>query len=236
MTDPGHDVSTDIDAAAADFCNHLNLACALPNDMAFAAWSVADKVDNPDPLGWHDTSRLHGLFPSRTLRYGMPRFERPRPRLTFAVSPNKSSAFRTPVEQAKEVSARPKVKSWVCWGAHMSDKARHILPRIDGVPYTSGSEFKRALGKHFPWFVAQWKDALRTCDLRDANGGQDWFEGDELHVELPDGKISQLDARAGACVDEYVRLINTGAGQRNHKFELRLQPHLRLRLGNLAQP
>ena len=57
-----------------------------------------------------------------------------------------------------------------------------------------------------------------------------------VFVVKPDGKISQLDARAGACVDEYVRLINTGAGQRNHKFELRLQPHLRLRLRNLAQP
>src|SRR5206468_2122815 len=75
------------------------------------AWTAADRVENPDPLGFHDSNRIFGHAPQRTFRYGMPSYDRPR--LTFRVSRNPTTLGRTPNGQALEVAMG---LSWVCWG------------------------------------------------------------------------------------------------------------------------
>ena len=85
-----------IDAVAATFCAKLTEACTQENRRAFESWSAANRVDNPDPLGWKDSAKLGGQVPSRTFRYGMPAYRPPRPTLGFVVSRNRSSSFRTP--------------------------------------------------------------------------------------------------------------------------------------------
>lgn len=222
-----------VDAVAANFCATLTEACAKENKLAFASWSASNSVDNPNPMG----AKLGAQIPNRTFRYGMPAFQAPRPSLGFRVSPNKSSSFRTPVEQAAEVA---KGKSSVCWGAHMSDMARHIIPSLAGQAFVSGDQFERALGRHLPWFVAIWVDALRSSGLRDAAGGLTWHHGnqfnDQLHVELPGAKIPQTDPRATACVIEYVRLVNTGQFKRNTKFEGDCEQVLKTHLNKISVP
>ena len=51
------------------------------------------------------------------------------PEVTFVFDPSKATKCRTPAEQAQEVVEN---QSWVCWGAHMADKARHVLMKADG--------------------------------------------------------------------------------------------------------
>jgi hypothetical protein len=226
-----------IDAVAATFCTKLTEACTEENRRALESWSAANRVDNPDPLGWKDSAKLRGQVPSRTFRYGMPAYQAPRPTLGFVVSRYRFSSFRTPVEQAAEVVAN---RSKVCWGAHMSNMARHIIPSIDGHAFTDGDRFERALGPHLPWFVAIWTNTLRSCGLRDAGGGTSWFKEpglhDQLHVELPGAKIPQTDARATACVIEYVRLVNNHQGKRNKDFESKCQPVLATHLSKIVVP
>jgi hypothetical protein len=234
MTNPGSD-SGHIDAIATHFCAALTSEWARPYEEALAKWSASDLVDNPDPLRLHDANRLMFREPDRTFRYGMPPLRLPaRPHLAVVVSPNLSSAYRTPADQALQVVNH---RSHVCWGAHMSNKARHVLPKVDGVAFTDGKRFAAALGQNFPEFVTLWKKTLRTCGLRDASGGQDWYTtpefSDELHIELPGAKLPQTDPQVIACVDEYIRLINAGVGSRDAKMERHMQPHLKARLSNL---
>ncbi len=245
MAGPLHDSSTNIDELANHFCTRLTQACAkmrqkieaevAGNQRSFAAWDSANRVDNPNPLGLRSMTGPNAL-PFRTFRYGMPPITISgatvtMPGVTFAVSPNRSSSFRTPAEQAQEVVAR---RSHVCWGAHMSDKARHILPRVDGRAITDGDEFERLLGSHLSGFTTLWASELRFNGLRDAGGGTTWFKSeklhDQLHVELPDAKIDQTNARAEACVDEYARLLQVEGKSQNHAFENALKPHLKLTL------
>jgi hypothetical protein len=221
-----------IDAQAAMFCFRLTQACAEDVQKAYHQWAASDRVDNPDPLGWHDAARSLGQLPQRTFRYGAPAFQCSRPTLAFAVSRNRSSSFRTPVEQAAEVAAN---RSWVCWGGHMSNMARHVIPRVNGRSFTDGDAFERQLGANLSWFVALWESTLRSCGLHDASGGQHWFKKDQLHIELPGAKISQTDSRATACVVEYVRLVNAGRGRRNLKFEHACHPGLAAHLRGLVR-
>jgi len=230
-----HSVSqspTLIDSQAVMFCSKLTQACREDNRRGFEQWSASNRVDNPNPLGWNDAARLREQMPGRTFRYGMPTFRPPRPTLAFSVSRNKTSSFRTPLEQAAQVAAN---RSWVCWGAHMSNMARHVVPSIDGRSFTDGDAFERQLGAHLSWFVAIWENTLRSCGLRDASGGQHWYKKDPLHIELPGAKIPQTDPRARACVMEYVRLVNVGHRSRNLKFEHACQPVLAAHLRNLVR-
>src|SRR6185436_18426742 len=222
--------ATTIDAVAATFCSKLTQACGEENRRAYEQWSASSRVDNPNPLGWNDASRLRGQMPGRTFRYGMPAFRPPRPTVTFAVSRNRTSSFRTPPEQAAEVVAQ---RSWVCWGAHMSNMERHVIPSVDGRSFTDGDDFERQLGAHLSWFVPIWEDTLRSCGLRDGSGSQRWYKKDQLHIELPGAKIRQTDPRAAACVVEYVRLVNAGEGPRNLDFERACEPVLAAHLRNL---
>jgi hypothetical protein len=242
LASPLHDSSTNIDEVANRFCVRLTQACAAmkakideelaANKRSLAAWDAANALDNPNPRGLK-SAILPRAVTSPTYRYGAP-FPKlsdatvPLPRITFTVSRNKSSSFRTPAEQAREVVSS---KSHVCWGGHMSDKARHVLPYVDGRGITDGDEFERLLGTNLFRFQALWVSELRLNDLRDAGGGLTWFKTpglhDQLHVELPNSKIDQTDARAKACVDEYARLLRLKVGKPNEKFERHLDENLK---------
>jgi len=116
----------------------------------------------------------------------------------------------------------------------MSDKARHILPSVDGRPITDGDDFEGLLGPSLSWFEALWTSELRVNGLLDAGGGTTWFKTpklhDQLHVELPHAKIGQTNDRAKACVDEYARLRRVEGRSQNRRFEDALEPILRATL------
>jgi hypothetical protein len=232
-----------IDNVAAQFCEKLNEACGAENRKAFEAWTASNRVDNPNALGLQSRPTLPGQIPNRTFRYGMPDFRAARPTLTFAVSKNLSSCFRTPAEQAREVIIPPgksSAKSYVCWGAHMSNMARHIIPTINGNSLVDGDTLERLLGPHLQWFIAIWKQKLQESRLKDAGGGVSWYKtpkfNDQLHVELPGAKIPQSDPRAKKCVLEYVRLVNSHQGRRNQAFEGKCEPVLSTILASITVP
>ena len=53
---------------------------------------------------------------------------KPVPSISFKLDPAADTAARTPYEQATQVAAG---RSEVCWGAHMADRARHVIMKID---------------------------------------------------------------------------------------------------------
>jgi hypothetical protein len=241
MADLLNNSTTVIDPLAHAFCLRLTQACAdrkLANERAFEAWDASNRIDNPNPFGrdWRlGPGPLGRGLPERTFRYGAAPWQPIGPTATirFVVSPNRSSSFRTPKEQAKEVAER---RSHVCWGAHMSDKARHVLPYVDGKAITDGDQFETLLGEHLTWFKTLWANELGRIGLLNAAGGKSWFKSDDLHdqlhVELPDAKISQLDERAAACVDEYARLRPEEVRYHNTHFERQLKSSLKTVLNN----
>lgn len=135
------------------------------------------------------------------------------PVVTFSMSQNKKSKVRTPAEQAQEVVSG---KSWVCWGAHMADKARHVLMKVDGVASWKANE---AFGDDFAAFKVKWGEVMKKHGLKNYKGGDGWAPGDEFHLELPDSKMSHTDERAGACLDEYARLTREEGKSKNLTFE-----------------
>ncbi len=236
MANPLHDSSTSVDLAATAFCLRLTQACAdkkrdidTSNRLANDTWVAGRRIDNPDPFG------LRRYQPSQTFRYRSPppvQLLPPLPTMTFQVSSNKKSSFRTPAEQAAEVAASHP-KSNACWSAHMSDKARHILPRVDGRWIFDGDDLETILGDHLPWFKALWASELRVNALLNAGREACWMEKkpgakftDQLHVELHNARIDQNDERAAACVDEYARLVKKEGGRRNAEFEGQLKDYL----------
>ena len=63
------------------------------------------------------------------------------PVVTFVFDSNPATKGRTPTEQAEQVVAG---RSWVCWGAHMADKAPHVLMKADGkVVWTPGKRWTK---------------------------------------------------------------------------------------------
>jgi hypothetical protein len=251
VANPSDDTIVEVDIVAANFCKRLTLAWITmrermqpevdQNQQLLTIWEVRNRVDNPNPLG------IRGLMgslaaPQRTFRYGaspIVGLTVTVPRVSFSVSQNHRSKFRTPEEQAVEV-AKGKDASQVCWGAHMSNMARHIIPTVDGKPLYDGGEFEKRLGSYFPAFNSLWVNELRHNGLRDAGGGCTWFNNpkfkDELHVELPNAKFGQSDHRAAACVDEYARLLKKVPGSvKNDAFEDNLDPPLELVLKNALE-
>jgi hypothetical protein len=135
------------------------------------------------------------------------------PVITFAVGQGKTSGVRTPAEQAQLLIAG---SSKVCWSAHMSDKARDLIMKLDG---KVNWDAKKAFGEDFASFKKKWGELLKKHGLKNAAGGDGWPSWDEFHVELPDAKISLTDQRAGACIDEYVRLTRQESKKQNAEFE-----------------
>jgi hypothetical protein len=135
------------------------------------------------------------------------------PVVTFDLDKNAATKSRTPAEQAAEVAAG---KSWVCWGAHMADKARHVVMKADGKVTWDP---KKTMGEDFDDFKKSWADAMKSNGLKNAKGGDGWYDGDAFHLELPDSKIAKTDARVAACFEEYARLTRKEGKEKNDKFE-----------------
>jgi hypothetical protein len=145
------------------------------------------------------------------------------PEITFALDPGAATKVRTPAEQAKQVADG---KSWVCWGAHMADKARHVIMKADGKLVW---EPKKIMGAEYEAFKKSWGTVMKTRGLKNAKGADGWYDGDAFHLEMPDSKIAKTDERVEACLCEYVKLTRD-AGKTNDKFEKDyaklLKPHI----------
>jgi hypothetical protein len=135
------------------------------------------------------------------------------PEVTFVLDPSASTGVRTPEEQAGEVADG---KSWVCWGAHMADKARHVIMKVDG---RVNWEPKKVFGDSFSDFKKEWAANMKGNSLKNASGGDGWDDGDSFHLELADSKIAHTDERVKACFQEYVRLTREKGKDKNDKFE-----------------
>jgi hypothetical protein len=135
------------------------------------------------------------------------------PVITWALDSSKVSKGRTPEEQAAEVVAG---KSWVCWGAHMADAARHVVMKVDG---KINWDPKKALGDDFDAFKKKWASAMKDNGLKNAKGQDGWFDGDAFHLELPESKLDKSDKRVTACFEEYAKLTRKDGKSQNDKFE-----------------
>ncbi len=123
------------------------------------------------------------------------------------------SGFRTPEQQAYEVAGN---HSWVCWGAHMTGKARDIIMRVDGTP---SFDPRKVFGRMFGDFTRAWGEAMGKYGLKNWEAGDGWSAGDEFHLELPNARMAVTDDRAKACLTEYVRLTRGVGMHPNAKFE-----------------
>jgi hypothetical protein len=194
MANPKDDASTDIESLVKNFAKDMDKACA---DLRKARMDKAKKEADKKK----DDKKKSDKKPDDP------------PVVTFSLSQNPSSKSRTPAEQAAEVAAG---RSWVCWGAHMADKARHVIMKADGKVTWDP---KKTMGDDFDEFKKKWAEAMKRNGLKNAKGGDGWFEGDEFHLELPDSKIDKTDQRVAACFEEYAKLTRKDGKPKNDKFE-----------------
>ena len=146
------------------------------------------------------------------------------PKITFAVGKSDTAGIRTPAQQAALVVAG---SSWSCWSAHMADRARDLLMKVDGkVSFKPRIVF----GKSFDAFKKEWGSQMKAHGLKNFKGTDGWADGDEFHVELDHSKVKHGDERADACLAEYVRLTRVEGGKPNAKFEAKhakdLKPYI----------
>lgn len=134
-------------------------------------------------------------------------------KIEFTMDPNAATKSRTPAEQAAEVAAG---RSWVCWGAHMADKARHVIMKVDG---KISWEPKKVFDDSFNDFKKAWAKAMKDNKLKNAEGKDGWYDGDSFHLELDDSKIDKTDERVAACLEEYVDLTRNKGKKQNDTFE-----------------
>lgn len=137
------------------------------------------------------------------------------PEVKFELSKAKVSKSRTPEEQAKLVVAG---STQVCWSSHMADKARHVIMKVDG---KVNWKPKKTLGDDYTTFTKKWGEVMKKKGLKNAEGKDGMFAGDEFHLELPDSKIKKSSERAKSCLDEYARLTRKESKKKNAKFEKR---------------
>ena len=199
MADPKNDASTEIEPAVEAFCRSLN--------ADLAKWRERVAAEAGEAFG---TDKSCGVAYMAEVK--------------FKLSKTKDSKARTPAEQAEQVA---RGKSWVCWGAHMSDKARHVIMTADGkVRWDPAVVFHR----YFAEFTKKWGAHMKSNGLLNYNSGDGYASGDEFHLELPDARIDKGDKRAAACLKEYVRLTREEGQKPNAKFEKDykklLQPYL----------
>jgi hypothetical protein len=132
---------------------------------------------------------------------------------------------RTPREQAECVV---RGASNVCWSAHMADRARHVIMKVDvNVEWNADLVF----WSNFAVFKTKWASLMTTYGLQNWKGGNEWGDGDAFHFELKNSKIAQSDKRAEACLEEYARLTREEGKKKNISFEKSyealLKPHLK---------
>jgi hypothetical protein len=195
MASDKDDASTDIEALTKGFAADMTSACAaLRKTRMDQAKKDADKGKKDDKK--KDDKKAADS-----------------PVVTFVFDPNPATKCRTPAEQAEQVVAG---RSWVCWGAHMADKARHVLMKADG---KVAWDAKKTMGEDFDAFKKKWAETMKAKGLKNANGGDGWYDGDAFHLEMADSKISKTDDRVNACLDEYARLSRKEGKGKNDKFE-----------------
>jgi hypothetical protein len=145
------------------------------------------------------------------------------PVVTFSLSCSKESKIRTPEEQTVQVANS---KSWVCWGAHMSHRARQVLMKVDG---KVAWDAKKAFGSDFEAFKTKWGEVMKKHCLKNYKADDGWAAGDEFHLEPPNSRMPHSDKRAQACLAEYARLTREGGKSKNLKFEHKykdlIKPH-----------
>lgn len=193
MPDDKNDTSTGIEDAVKTFAKDMTKSCAGIMKQRAAADKKAKDKDKGKSAGKKESDDP--------------------PEITFALDPSPITKSRTPAEQAQEVADG---KSWVCWGAHMSDKARHVIMKVDG---KISWDAKKALGEDFGDFKKAWASNMKGNGLKNANSGDGWYDGDAFHLEMADAKIDRTDERAEACLAEYVRLTREAGSDPNGKFE-----------------
>jgi hypothetical protein len=183
------DASTDIEPLTKAFAADMSEACAA---LRKASMAKAKKGDDKK-----DDKKKSAESPV----------------VIFSLDPNKATKGRTPAEQAEQIVAN---KSWVAWGAHMADKARHVIMKADG---KVSWDAKKTLGDDFEAFKKKWGDAMKSHGLKNYTGADGWGPGDEFHLELSDSKMAKTDERVVACLDEYARLSRQENKGKNEKFE-----------------
>jgi len=195
-----HDASTDIEALVKLFAEDmtkvaetLRTARVQANDAKAKEQPAVDANPTPTPKKKAEPA--------------------PVPVVVFTLSKAKASKVRTPAEQAQEIVEG---QSWVCWSSHMSDKARHVLMKVDG---EVSWDAKAAFGEDFAAFKKTWGETMQKHGLKNHKAGEGWSPGDEFHLELPDSKLQKSDERATACLDEYARLTRKEGQSKNAKFE-----------------
>jgi hypothetical protein len=195
MANPKDDASTNVDTVASNFAKQMTAEAAKIRKAAM------DKLAKDG--GEQSGAKI--------------------PVVTFEVSTSadKTSGMRTPAEQAALVS---KGTSSVCWSAHMADRARDVIMKVDGK--RSWQDLEDAFGDDscgagtsFDLFKKKWVEVRKSFGLKDAGGGDTWFDSDPFHVELPDSKVSRTDERAKACLEEYARLTREKNQRKNPTFE-----------------
>jgi hypothetical protein len=147
------------------------------------------------------------------------------PVVTFELEDTPITKSRTPEEQARQLVLK---KAWVCWSAHMADKARHVLMKADG---KKTWEPKKIMGEDFDAFKKKWAEAMKSNGLRNWEGEDGWGEGDAFHLEIPDGKVPYADERAATCMIQYAYLTREKGQPKNDRFEKKhgskLAPYLK---------
>ncbi len=132
-------------------------------------------------------------------------------KVTFKISQNPDDDQRTGAEQAVIVARN---SSWTCSSAHMADKARHVVPHLNGKrveePYTSFAPLMDDYKK-------KWVNAMGT-DLVNC-AGKKAYHKDQYHLELKDGKKGILAKETEACYVKYVDLTKDPKKRINTDFE-----------------
>jgi hypothetical protein len=187
------DASTDIEPLTKAFAADMTEACAVLRKARLAA---AKKGDDKGAKDKKDNKK--SAEP---------------PVVVFSLDPNKATKGRTPAEQAEQIVAN---RSWVAWGAHMADKARHVIMKADGKVTWDA---KKTMDEDFEAFKKKWGDAMKSNGLKNYKGADGWGPGDEFHLELSDSKMAKTDERVIACLDEYARLSRQEGKGKNEKFE-----------------
>lgn len=198
MASSKDDASTDIEALVKRFADSMTSECtALRKARTEKAKKEAEKAAKDKK----DDKKKDDKKPAEP------------PAVTFALDPSADTKCRTPAEQAKQVVAG---RSWVCWGAHMADKARHVIMKADGKVTWDP---KKTMGDDYDALKKVWAETMKKCGLKNARGGDGWYDGDSFHLEMADSKIAKTDERVKACFEEYARLSRKEDKGKNEKFE-----------------
>lgn len=193
MADHLNDASTDIDKRCKVFIKAFEKQCA----------------------GLHIETKM--IIRSHAAAGGKRAKSKPYPEAMKAkISTNRKGHFRTPKQQAVSLTQ----KSKTCWGAHMSDKARHILVKGDG-GFVAGLKEVTKDKWHQELFKQAWGRAMKTAKLVNWLDKPGYGVGDEFHLQI-EGAYKRTPIalkREAACVEEYLRLTRVKGKKINTDFE-----------------